>query len=179
MRKLKILLLIAVIVSGCGYATGSLLPSRLKTIYVGPFRNKIELAEELTPEEYRFRTYRTSLETDITKEVIDSFINDGNLRVAKEENADLILSAELIDYLRQPVRYGADNEIVEEYRISIVCSVIVRDVGKDTILWQDGRVIGDSTYNISGTYARSETATVEVAISDLARRIVNRTIEGW
>ncbi len=179
MKKLIFFLLVVVLISGCGYTTGSLLPGHIETICVRPFRNKIELAEELTPEQYRFRTYRTNLETDITKEVIDKFINDGNLRVVEEENADLILNAELIDYLRQPVRYGSDNETVEEYRISIVCSVVVRDISKDTIMWQEGRVIGDSTYNLSGTYAASESSTVQAAVSDLARRILNRTIEGW
>ena len=173
------MLLVLVFIAGCGYTTGSLLPAHLETIYIEPFRNKIELTEELTPEQYRFRTYRPNLETDITKEVIDKFINDGHLKVARKEEADIILSAELIDYLRQPVRYGADSETVEEYRISIVCSVEVKDVRKDLLLWAEPRVIGDSSYSLSGTYARSESSTISSAVSDLARRIVNRTIEGW
>ena len=173
------LLLLTAVTAGCGYTTGSLLPTHIKTIYIQPFRNKIELTKELAPEQYRLRTYRAHLETDITKEVIDKFINDGHLEVVEEENEDLILSGELIDYLRQPVRYGADNETVEEYRISIVCSVKVKDVSKDISLWESSRVIGDATYSLSGTYARSESSTVSAAVSDLARRIVNRTIEGW
>ena len=181
MRKFKFILLLLSVstMAGCGYTTGSLLPTHLKTIYVEPFRNKIELTEELSPEQYRFRTYTPHLETDITKEVIDKFINDGHLKVARKEEADIILSGELIDYLRQPVRYGADNETVEEYRISVVCSVEVKDVNKDLLLWQDSRIIGDSTYNLSGTYSRTESSTISSAVSDLARRIVNRTIEGW
>jgi len=177
--KRIIFLLFTAVISGCGYTTGSLLPAHIQTIHIRPFRNKIELTRELPHDEYRFRSYRTHLETDITKEVIDRFIDDGHLKIVEEENADAILSGELIDYLRQPVRYGADNETVEEYRISIVCSVILRDVSKDRPMWQDSRIIGDSTYNLSGTYATSETQTVSSAVSDLARRIVNRTIEGW
>ena len=165
--------------AGCGYTTGSLLPEHLKTIYIQPFRNKIELTEELTPEQYRFRTYTPHLETDITKEVIDKFINNGNLKVVKQETADLILSGELIDYLRQPVRYGDDNETVEEYRINVICSVKVKDVRKDVLLWQDPRLIGDATYSLSGTYRSSESSCFCAAVSDLARRILNRTIEGW
>ena len=179
--KLKVIfsLLIIVVISGCGYSTGSLLPSHIKTIHIRPLRNKIELTGELSPDEYRFRSYRAHLETDITKELTDRFINDGNLKVVEEENADLVLNGELVDYLKQPVRYGADNETVEEYRISIVCSVEVKDVRKDVLLWQDSRVIGDSTYSVSGTYTTSESSAVSSAVSDLARRIVNRTIEGW
>jgi hypothetical protein len=176
--KRTVLLLIALIIGGCGYTTGSLLPPHLETIYVSPFRNKIELTKELSPEEYRFRSYRTHLETDITKEIIDKFINDGNLKVAKEQDADLIMTGEVVDYLRQPVRYDAsDSETVAEYRFSIVCSVTVRDVKKNIILWQEPRVIGDSTYAVSGT--TTESSEVASAVSDIARRIVNRTIEGW
>ena len=186
MRNLKfaLLLLMPALIAGCGYTTGSLLPTHIKTIYIRPLRNKIELTEELSPQEYRFRSYRAHLETDITKEIIDKFINDGHLKVVEEENADVILSGELIDYLSQPVRYGADNETVEEYRISIVCSIVLKDIRKERIMWQESRVIGDSTYSDtdeshSRGYATSESSAVSSAVSDLARRIVNRTIEGW
>lgn len=178
-RSAFLLLLIAAVIAGCGYTTGSLLPSHIKLIYIKPFRNRIELTEELSPEQYRFRTYRPNLETDITKEVIDKFINDGHLKVVEEEEADVILRGELIDYLRHPVRYGADSETVEEYRISIVCSVEFYDVRKDHVIWKEPRIIGDSTYNLSGPFATTENSAVNAAVSDLARRIVNRTIEGW
>ncbi len=179
MKKFSFLLMLPLVIAGCGYTTGSLLPEHIETIHIQPFRNKIELTDELALDQYRFRTYRADLEIDITKEVIDKFINDGHLKVVEEENADLILSGELIDYLRTPVRYGADNEAVEEYRISIVCSLKLKDISKDVIMWREPRVIGDSTYSLSGSYATSEASCVSAAVSDLARRIVNRTIEGW
>ena len=171
--------MITMILSGCGYTAGSLLPTDLKTIYIQPFRNKIELTRQLPSDEYRFRSYRAHLETDITKEVIDKFIFDGHLKVSEPENADLILSGELIDYLRHPVRYGSDNETVEEYRVSIVCSVKLHNQKNNALMWQEPRIIGDSTYSLSGAYAASESSAVSGAVSDLARRVLNRTIEGW
>jgi len=184
MRKIVFLALLTMFMAGCGYTTGSLLPSHIQTIHVQPFRNRIELTEELKFDEYRFRSYRAHLETDITKEVIDRFINDGHLKVVGEEEADIILSGELIDYLRHPVRYGSDNETVEEYRVSIVCSVEVKDVKKDKLLWREPRIIGDSTYSDSDSslergYYTSESSAVSSAVSDLARRIANRVIEAW
>ncbi len=77
------------------------------------------------------------------------------------------------------MRYGEDNETVEEYRISIVCSVEVKNAKKDETRWKEPRIIGDATYILSGTYATSESTCVTAAVSDLARRIVNRTIEEW
>ncbi|MFC1632084.1 LPS assembly lipoprotein LptE [Candidatus Omnitrophota bacterium] len=178
-RKFVLALLLALSTAGCGYTTGSLLPEHLKTIRVQPFRNKIQLTAEVPADQYRFRSYTPNLETDITKAVLDRFLTDGNLKIVEEANADLILTGVLVDYLRQPVRYGSDNEDVDEYRVSIICAVEVKDVRDGSTLWQDPRVIGDSTYNVSGTYAVSEAATIDNAVADLARRIVNRTIEGW
>ena len=184
MRKVIFLAVLTVFIAGCGYTTGSLLPSHIQTIYIQPFRNRIELTEEVKFEEYRVRSYRVHLETDVTKEVINRFISDGHLKVVREEEADVILSGELIDYLRQPVRYGSDNEIVEEYRVSIVCSLEFKDVRKEKVLWREPRIIGDSTYSdtdssLARGHYTSEPSAVSTAVSDLARRIVNRTIEGW
>ncbi len=130
-------------------------------------------------DQYRFRSYRAQLETEITKEVIERFITDGHLKVVDQADADLVLQGELIDFLRQPLRYGADNETVEEYRVSVVCSVVLEDLRHNKIMWKDPRVIGDSSYNLTGQFASSETAAVDAAVSDIARRIVNHTIEGW
>lgn len=166
-------------ISGCGYTTGSLLPAHIKTIYVQPFRDRIELTKELSSEDYRFRSYTPHLETDISKEIISKIINDGHLKVVAENEADVILSGDLYDYLRQPVRYGSDNETVEEYRLSVICLITVKDAARDKILWNAARIIGDATYSLSGTYASSESSAISAAVSDLARRVVNRIVEGW
>lgn len=181
MNKYPLLIIITTLLCccGCGYTTGSLLPSELETIYIEPFRNKIQLTEELSSEQYRYRSYRAQLEVDVTQAVIENFIIDGNLEVAKRKDADLILSGNLIDFLRQPLRYGADNETVDEYRVSIICSLELMNVQKNELMWEESRVIGDSTYNISGAFSGTEASSVSVAIADIARRIVNRTIEGW
>ncbi|MFH1046078.1 MAG: LptE family protein [Candidatus Omnitrophota bacterium] len=177
--KYLVMLFVALGMAGCGYTAGSLLPSDLKTIYLEPFRNKIELTTELTFDEYRFRSYRAQLETDINRELRDRFITDGNLKVVESEKADLILTGELIDYLRVPVRYAADNETVDEYRITIVCSAQLKKTQSDQFLWKEPRIIGDSAHILSGTTANNESVAVEAAVDDLARRIVNHTIEGW
>ena len=181
MKKYPLFVIIATLLycCGCGYTTGSLLPSELETIYVEPFRNKIPLTEELSSEQYRYRTYRAQLEVDVTQAVIERFIIDGNLKVVKREDADLILNGNLIDFLRQPLRYGADNETVDEYRVSIICSLELMNTQKNELMWAESRVIGDSTYNVAGAFSGTEASSINAAVTDIARRIVNRTIEGW
>ena len=162
---------------GCGYTTRSLLPPHLKKIHVENFKNSIDITEEVSDRRI-YRTYRPRLEIDITKAIIDKFIFDGNLKIAQAQDADTILTGELIDFQREALRYDeADN--VEQYRISIFVSIKLKDIKENKILWQFGRFAGSHEYYTTGSQAKSEEAALNEAIDDLARRIVEQAIEIW
>ncbi|MCM8766314.1 MAG: LPS assembly lipoprotein LptE [Candidatus Omnitrophica bacterium] len=165
--------LFSTLLSSCGYTTRSLLPSSFKTIYIPTFVNKIKFEDN--PPEYK--TYYPGLEIKITNALIDRFVYDGNLRIARDEEADLRLEGELVDYLRQPLRY-AESDVVEEYRISLVVNLSLKDK-EGNLLWKENHFIGDTTYRLTGPLTRTEQEAVNDAVADLARRIVNRTIENW
>lgn len=173
--------LLSTLLLGCGYTTGSLLPASIKTIYIKTFTNRIDITAELD-ETSRYKTYAPYLEVNISKKIIDRFIYDGNLRVVSQENADLMLTGELIDYDRQPLRYDVDDK-VEEYRLSLVVRLLLQDLTKKEIMWEETSFIGDTTYFASattGSVAKSEeTAALSDAIEDLARRVVERVVEMW
>jgi outer membrane lipopolysaccharide assembly protein LptE/RlpB len=178
MRKLLITLsLISILaVSGCGYTTSSLLPPELKTIYVENFKNGINVTAEQS-ELRMYRGYRPGMEVEITKAVIDRFRFDGNLKVVQEGKADLLLKSELIDYKRDSLRYDA-NDNVEEYRIKLIVNMeLVDSSGK--VLWTEKGFAGETTYRIAGSGAKNESTAIKDAVVDLARRIVERTIEAW
>lgn len=173
----SVFILMPLFLFGCGYTTGSLLPSHLKTIYVEDFKNKIDITNEPS-DEGGFRIYRAGVETDITKEIIDQFIFDGHLRIVGKDDADLILSGELIDYYKQPLRYDKfDN--VEEYRIIVTVNMVLRDTVEDRIMWKEDNFIGWDEYRLSGAFASSEDDARKAAIKDLADKIVEKVIEGW
>jgi len=167
------LLLMVIELSGCGYTTRSLIPSSFKTIYIATFLNNIKF-DEISSD---YRTYYPGLEIKITNALIDRFVYDGNLRVVKEEEADLKLEGELVDYLKQPLRYSESDEI-EEYRLSLVVNLVLKD-RENKIVWEEKNFIGDATYRLTGPLAKSESEALNDAIADLARRIVNRTVENW
>lgn len=162
---------------GCGYTTGSLLPPRLKTIYVDNFKNKIEIDREVT-ESARYTLYRPGLENDVTNAVTNRFIFDGNLKIAAKDRADLVLSGELINYTQEAFAYdGEDN--VEEYRIKIAVNIKLIDTADNGLMWEENGFTGESTYRTTGRFAASEDTARDEAMEDLAKRIVERTIEGW
>jgi len=162
---------------GCGYKTGSLLPPEIKTIYIDNFKNAVDIDKEVT-EEMRYTLYRPGLENEVTNVIADRFIFDGNLRLADKDKADLILSGELVEYRQEALRYDSDDN-VEEYRVKVVVDVRIKDTSKDELTWEESGFIGESTYMTTGRFVVSEDTAREDALQDLARRIVERTIEGW
>ncbi len=167
--------------SGCGYTAKSLLPAHIKKIRVENFKNAIDITEEGsgTNQGYNlYKTYKPRLEQDVTKAVIDKFIFDGNLKIAMAQDADCILGGELIGFEREALRYD-ESDNVEQYRIAIFVKIQLKDTKLNKILWQFDRFAGSYDYYTTGAQAKSESAAINAAIDDLARRIVWQTIEVW
>jgi hypothetical protein len=178
MKKVILILILGLILGGCGYTTRSMMDPGIKTIYVKPFENKIEFGIQESVYS-KLKTYYPHLETDITTAVVDRFLFDGNLKVVKENDADVILKGELVNYRRDVLRYTEDEEDVEEYRLNIVVNISLWNVKENKLLWQENNFTGETSYFISGSKAKSEAVAIKDGIIDLATRIVARAIENW
>lgn len=163
-------------ISGCGYTTRSLLPSDLKTIYVENLVNKIKLTAE-SSDDRMYRSYRPGMEIETSRFIRDKYLFDGNLKVVDSNNADLILRGELADFRNEALRYDRSNN-VQEYRIRIVVNIELQTRDGKT-RWVENGFAGEALYTTTGPLAKSETVAVADAQADLARRIVERTIEEW
>ena len=168
---------LCVLLSGCGYTTRPGLASHLKTVYVKPFVNKIDLTQ-LTTNLQQFPVYRHGMEVDITNAVIGRYQFTGLLRPASAERANCRLEGELLEFRRDPLRYDASQQ-VEEWRLNIVVNLRFIDQTTNTLLWEEQRLTGDTTYFALGASAESEATALSRATTDLARRIVERSVESW
>ncbi|MBI4335635.1 MAG: LptE family protein, partial [Candidatus Omnitrophica bacterium] len=149
--------------SGCGYTTKSLLPPHIKTVYVENFKNGIDIAAEQSNKR-PYRLYSPGIENEITRLIIDRFIFDGNLRVVKDpEGADSILSGELTEYIKEPLRYD-DNQAVTEFRIRVVASVKFFDKREERVIWQSGGFSGESSQRTEGSLKKTEEVARQEAI---------------
>ena len=175
MKKFTFLLIavLSVFLLGCGYTTSSTLPARLRTIYIEHFSNKIDFAAE-----NKRNVYLPLLEVDTRNAIINRFLFDGNVKAVKPDVASMILKGELISYDRTALRYTDDDDVLE-YRIQIAVNLTLIDTALDETIWQEKGFVGQAEYFISGPDAITEAAAVENATVDLARRIVERTIENW
>ncbi len=175
-------LLLATALTGCGYTTRSMLSGKFSTIYIAPFLNKVDVTQE-TYTANKYRIYRPMLETDITKKVINRYLFDGNLKPAKEIQADLVLKGELVEYRKDPLTYDSNGENVTEYRINIYVNLSLWDQKENKLVWEENNFNGNYSYftsSASGNVIKvAEDTAVNNAVEDLARRIVERTVEQW
>lgn len=172
-----LLFTVPVAINGCGYTTRPGLAGHLRTIYVKPFVNKIDVTQIQTRDN-RFPIYRHRLEADLTNEVLRRYQFTGLLRPSTIERADARLEGELLSYRRDPLRYNASQQ-VEEWRINLVVNLRFYDQTAQMLVWEESGFTGDTAYFELGANAESESAAVERAIRDLARRIVERSVEDW
>lgn len=174
--------------AGCGYTTRSMISNKFRSIYITPFVNKIDFTQE-TYVASKYRLYRPLLETEITKEVINKFVFDGNLRPREKESADLLLKANVVDFRKDVVKYD-DNGDPGEYRVNIAVNIELWDNKENKLIWQENNFTGYISYfpanstlqNVtpkSTDGAVNDAIAVTDAIKDLARRIVERTVEQW
>ena len=167
------LIVIAFAVAGCGYSATSALPSGLRTVYVEDFKNSIAFTLE-----GERNLYLPLLEVKARNAIIQRFQFDGHLRIAQPETADLILKGELIGYERAALRY-TDNDDVQEYRVRVVVKLTMWDTKLNQPFWVESGFAGEGDYFVRGPVIGTESAALEEAIVDLARRVVERTIENW
>jgi len=172
--------LLCVLLTGCGYTTRPGLAPHLKRVYIKPFVNKIDLTQ-ISTEYAGFPIYRHKMEVDITNEVIARYQFTGLLRPAGPERADCRLEGELVEFRRDALRYTA-SQVVEEWRLSIVADLRFYDQTTNTLMWEESRFTGDTTYFAvaSGPNpVESESSALSRAITDFAKRVVERTVENW
>ncbi len=158
---------------GCGYTTGSLLPPQYRKIAIEPFQNKVGYTDENIQ-----GVYVPLLETNVRTSIIDRFLFDGNLRIADADKADLILNGNLISIAQDDLRQDV-NQNIQEYRIRIIVSLTLTDAATHKVLWTEPSFTGETTYFLTGTQATSQSAALDAALTDLATRVVDRTVENW
>ncbi len=172
-----LLFLCFVVTSGCGYTTSSLLPPELDSIYVANFANKIDIGAQVSNRRVDY-TYRPGLENDITRAVIDQFIFDRALDVKRQDEATLSLKGELTSFRQFPIIYNTDDD-VEAYRIEILVNMELYNNLKGELMWRETSFMGQTEYTVEGPNAKTEPEAIQDAVKDLAKRIVERTIEAW
>ena len=152
--------------SGCGYhlvGMGSSLPPHLKTISIPVFKNTSS-----QPEIHR----------ELTSAVLESFISDGRLKVAKKGNADLVMDATLVFYQKRNVSFGS-QDLVSNIIVEVEIDLTITDQIKNKIFIKEKlKTQWDykSTSDIAAT-ERARLKALDLGFQDLGRRLVSLLID--
>ena len=123
-RTSILILIIAWLISGCGYhppGHGNSLPADIETLYIEMFQN-------LTTEPY--------LENRLTDQVISQFSRSRLVEVVEDPKmADAVLSGQVTGYSSIALSYNQFDRITE-YRSTTYVSSTLRRRADQTVLWQ-------------------------------------------
>ena len=152
-------------VLGCGtYTFNPNLPGHIKSVAIPLFKNP--------------RTFKYGAERILTDAVIDEFVADGALDVADENVADSKLTVEIVNYKKEPLSYDV-QEVVKEYNLAVVIAATFTDLTTNQVLWQEPSMYESVSYYAIGSRAETEDEALKRLAEELARKLVNRALQGW
>jgi predicted small secreted protein len=158
------LVLVAALVTGCGYTVRGHLPDDIKSVAVPILGN---------------RTTKPAVETDMTRAIAQAFATDGRLKVVSRDAADSVLEGEVTGYELISIAFDPAAN-VRLYRLVVTFNVRFRDVRRNTLLVTQDALSEKADFRVSGavseTISREEIALL-VATQDIARAVVALAIE--
>ena len=160
-RQLTCIVVIFVLISGCGYTNKSLISRKINSIYIPIFENK---------------TFRRDLEFDLTNAVKDEIMSKTKLRIAQKDNADTILTGKINKVAESMLTSNVQDNIVES-RVTIYIDIKLVDRRTGRTLIEEK----DLTRSAEFIVQRGEninTASQESLVL-LAETIVNHLEEKW
>jgi outer membrane lipopolysaccharide assembly protein LptE/RlpB len=115
---------------------------------------------------------------DITNSVIRRLQQKGVVKVASQQNADVILKTDLINYVQEPLR-TTNLEGVQEYRLFIEVRLRLVDAKTGDLIWEEPTFTGDNEYYVTDVNTIGEQKASVDAVDRLAYNIVDRIVQDW
>jgi outer membrane lipopolysaccharide assembly protein LptE/RlpB len=164
MRRGLLVILVTVLVAGCGYSFRGNVPDHIKTVAVPIFKNNTQAA---------------GVENVITSAIVAAFSNSGRLKVVPADQADSILEGEIVGYSVQGTAFDR-NATIQAYRLQVVLNVVFRDVRENSVLWREQGLTQASDFSVQGqvsdTIARVGDAGGQAA-AEIGRKVVGMAMD--
>ena len=156
---------VSAILPGCAnYQLGTTLPPHLRTISVSTFKN---LSEE------------PQIETTITSATLSEFQRDGQLKVRDADEADILLTGEILNYRLDNVRSDRNNpKTTREYKAIVTMRIhaVERATGKKVT---EQNVTGSKTFEATGDLMTARRSVLPDLSRELGRKVVDAVISAW
>jgi hypothetical protein len=162
-------------VLGCGLKIGQnlpshkILPAHIKKLAVLPFKNE---------------STQIGIEERLADFIINEFIEDGYLRITNPSSADAQIQGKIVSFSKSPLLFDKE-EFVTTYKLWINIEFSLYDLKQRKFIWKEEEedsttyVPPESSLVQEGVTAETEQEAIDRMLKALAKRVVNRTIEGW
>lgn len=158
------LILLACIITACGYHNPNVYSGPAKTIYITEWKN---------------RTSQLDLDSKIYRSLTRWFQRSGSISVVRQkEGADLILGGEIISIALPSLSYGS-NATSEEVKIVLKVRYMLKEIATNKILLEVPNETRLENYLLTGDSRESsdnETEALDELILDLSQRIYQKTV---
>ena len=175
MRRLALVLLCMLTLSGCGYSLagrGSFLPDYIKTIGIPTFVN---------------HTTVFNIETQLTQKVRSEFIGRGRYRIVPDAaGVDALLNGDITSVAIVPISFSA-GQLASRYAIVMAARVELRDTKENKVLWENPSLIfrqefdaqtGQTTLDPAAFFGQDANAMDRIT-TDFSRTIVSAILEAF
>ena len=152
------------LLAGCGYSVRGHLPDDVRTVAIPVLTN---------------RTLKPAVETEMTRALADAFATDGRLKVVSRDTADTLLEGEVTSYELISIAFDPEAN-VRLYRLVVTLNVRLRDVRRNTVLFNGQGLSEKADFRVSGAVAETisrEEIALRAATLDIARAVVALAIE--
>jgi hypothetical protein len=160
--KLASVLIACAFLSGCGYQLGSIKVGDKRKLHVPVFKNN---------------TGKYGIEGLVTSAVINRLMADGAYQIVGENDADYILDGQITEYRRDANVFN-DQDITNEFRITLIARLEMKDAKSGNIIWRTSKAYGESNYVRGANQQESERAAWPTAMDNLARDVSAKVSDG-
>ena len=158
------LVLLACIITACGYHNPNVYSGPSKSIYITEWKN---------------RTSELSIDSKIYRSLTKWFQRSSSITVVRQkEGADLILGGEIVSIALPSLSYGT-NFIATEVKIILKVRYILKEIATNKIVLEVPEEIRLEEYLLtsdSKTNSDNETEALEKIIEDLSQKIYQKTV---
>ena len=165
-----LIVLVAVLTAGCGYALvgqGSSLPENIRVVEFTTLEN---------------RTQRVGLEQRLSAEITRELVSRGRFRVqATEPGADAVLTGAVLGFNLYPVSFDSQG-IATNYQVQITARVALTAIPGGEAIWENPAFTFRGNYEFNATaatYVDRENDAIDRVADQFAQSLVTSMLEGF
>ncbi len=155
------LLVLFVLISGCGYTSRSLISRNINSVFIPIFGND---------------TFRSGLEFDLTTALKDEIMSKTKLRIARKDDADTVLTGKIVKITEGVITSNARDNIIEN-QVTISVNIALADRRTGRALMSMSGLTNKAEYIV--TRGENINTANQECLAGLAEKIIYQLEEKW